>query len=66
MEHRRQAIVRAAERVEQGLDPVEPDLVVVGELRRLPRDQRREAGIVGPHDFAHQAAFLPLALVGAR
>ena len=66
MEHRRQILVRAAERVEQGIDPIEPQLVVVDMLGRLPRDQRREPRIVGPHDFLHAAAFLPLARDGAR
>ena len=66
MEHRRQPILRATDRIEQGADAVEPDLVVVGILRRLPRDQRREPGVVGPHHFLHQAAFFPFARPGAR
>ena len=66
MEYGRQSILRPTDGVEQLVGPVEPDLVVVGMLGRLPRDQRREPGVVGSHHFLHQAAFFPFARLGAR
>ena len=57
VEHGRQRVLRAAERVEQPRDPVEPELVAAGREQRQAVELRLDGRAVRPREIGHQAAF---------
>jgi hypothetical protein len=66
MEHRRQAVVRVPQPVEQREDAVEPEDVGGVDRRAQAVELGLDRGIVRPREVGHYAAFLPLAFCGAR